>query len=132
MIGGSLRGIELAAALRGLGLSVKLLMMEKYPWQNLVPEERGHYFSKLLEENGVSIYPNQKVVEFAGENGLANSVRTESGEVFEGDLFGVGIGIRLNTDFLQNSGLNIGKGLVVNEYLDTNITDIYAAVDVAE
>ncbi len=132
VIGGSFIGIELAAALRELGLSVKLLMMEKYPWQNLVPEEIGHYFSKLLEENGVSIYPEQKVVEFVGEKSLASSVRTESGEEFEGDLFGVGIGIRLNTDFLQNSGLNIGKGLVVNEYLETNIPDIYAAGDVAE
>ncbi|GJM15373.1 MAG: pyridine nucleotide-disulfide oxidoreductase [Thermodesulfobacteriota bacterium] len=132
VIGGSFIGIELAAALRELGLSVKLLMMEKYPWQNLIPEEIGNYFSKLLEENGVSIYPEQKVVEFVGEKSLTSSVRTESGEVLEGDLFGVGIGIRLNTDFLQNSGLNIREGLLVNEYLETNIPDIYAAGDVAE
>jgi len=132
VIGGSFVGVELAAALRDLGLTVKLLMMEKYPWQNLVPEEIGKYFTKLMKEHGVSIYPEEKVIEFAGENGLASSVKTESGEVFEGDLFGVGIGIRLNTDFLQDSGLNLGKGLVVNEYLETNIPDIYAAGDVAE
>ena len=132
VIGGSFIGIELAAALRELGLSVKLLMMEKYPWENLVPSEIGSYFLSLLEENGVTIHPEEKVVEFAEENGLASSVKTESGEVFEGDLFGLGIGIRLNTDFLQNSGLDIGKGLVVNEYLETNIPDIYAAGDVAE
>jgi len=83
VIGGSFVGVELAAALRDLGLTVKLLMMEKYPWQNLIPEEIGNYFSKLLEENGVSIYPEQKVVEFVGEKSLASSVKTEGGEVFE-------------------------------------------------
>ncbi|MGB3729450.1 MAG: FAD-dependent oxidoreductase, partial [Thermodesulfobacteriota bacterium] len=44
VVGGSFIGIELAAALRELGLSVKLLMIEKYPWQSLVPEEVGNYF----------------------------------------------------------------------------------------
>ncbi len=57
----------------------------------------------LLKENGVSIYPEEKVVEIKGGNGLADSVITESGGVFEGDLFGVGIGIRLNLDFLKDS-----------------------------
>jgi NADPH-dependent 2,4-dienoyl-CoA reductase/sulfur reductase-like enzyme len=132
VVGGSFIGIELAAALRELGLSVKVLMMEKYPWQNLVPEEIGKYFTKLMKEHGVSIYPEEKVIEFAGENGLANSIKTESGEVFEGDLFGVGVGIRLNIDFLKDSGIEIGKGVLVNEYLETNVADIYAAGDIAE
>jgi len=132
VVGGSFIGIELAAALRELGLSVKVLMMEKYPWQNLVPEEIGNYFTKLMKEHGVSIYPEEKVVEFSGENGLANSIKTESGEVFEGDLFGVGVGISLNIEFVKDSGIEIGKGVVVNEYLETNVADIYAAGDIAE
>jgi len=132
VIGGSFIGVELAAALRELGLSVKLLMMERYPWQNLVPEAIGNYLTQLLEENGVSVYAEEKVVKFSGENGLANSVTTESGGVYEGDLFGVGIGIRLNIDFLKDSEIEIGKGVLVNEYLETNVPDVYAAGDVAE
>ena len=132
VIGGSFIGIELAVALRELGLSVKLLMMESYPWQILIPEAVGNYLADLLKENGVSIYPEEKVVEIKGGNGLADSVITESGGVFEGDLFGVGIGIRLNLDFLKDSEIKIGKGVIVNEYMETNISDVYAAGDVAE
>lgn len=132
VIGGSFIGIELAAALRELGLSVKLLMMEKYPWENLVPEEIGNYFTKLLKENGVSIYPEEKVTEFAGQNGLASSITTESGNTYMGDLFGVGVGIRLNTAFLDNSDVDMARGILVNEYMETNVSDIYAAGDIAE
>ena len=132
VIGGSFIGIELAAALRELGLSVKLLMMEKYPWQTLVPEAVGNYLAQMLEENGVSVYSEEKVVEISGESGLANSVTTESGGVYEGDLFGVGVGIGLNIDFLKDSGIEIGKGVRVNEFLETNVPGVYAAGDVAE
>ncbi|MCK5710208.1 MAG: FAD-dependent oxidoreductase, partial [Deltaproteobacteria bacterium] len=131
VIGGSFIGVELAAALRELGLSVKLLMMERYPWQTLVPEAVGNYLAQLLEENGVSIYAQEKVVEIAGGNGLANSVTTRSGGVYEGELFGVGIGIRLNIDFLKDSNIEIGRGVRVNQYLETNVSDVYAAGDVA-
>jgi NADPH-dependent 2,4-dienoyl-CoA reductase/sulfur reductase-like enzyme len=132
VVGGSFIGVELAAALRELGLSVKLLMMEKYPWQTLVPEAVGNYLAELLEENGVSIYAQEKVVEITGGNGLATSVTTESGGVYEGDLFGVGVGIRLNIEFLKDSGIEIAKGVRVNEYLETNLPGVYAAGDIAE
>ena len=132
VIGGSFIGVELAAALRELGLSVKLLMMERYPWQTLVPEAVGNYLAQLLEENGVSVYAQEKVVEIAGRNGFANSVTTRSGGVYEGDLFGVGVGIRLNIEFLKDSNIEIGRGVRVNQYLETNVSDVYAAGDVAE
>ena len=132
VIGGSFIGIELAVALRELGLSVKLLMMESYPWQILISEAVGNSLADLLKENGISIYPEEKVVEIKGGNGLADSVITESGGVFEGDLFGVGIGIGLNLDFLKDSEIKLGKGVIVNEYMETNVSDVYAAGDVAE
>lgn len=132
VIGGSFIGIELAAALRELGLSVKLLMMEKYPWEGLVPPEIGTYFTSLLEDNGVSVHAQEKVVQINGNNGLANSVATDKNNVYEGDFFGIGIGIKLNTDFLEGTEIDIAKGVIVNEYLETNTPDVYAAGDIAE
>ena len=49
-----------------------------------------------------------------------------------GDLFGVGMGIRLNIEFLKDSGIEIERGVLVNEYLETNVPGVYAAGDVAE
>lgn len=132
VMGGSFIGIELAAALRELGLSVKLLMIEKYPWEGLVPQEIGSYFISLLQDNGVSVHPEEKVVEIHEENGLAKSVRTENGKSCTGDLFGIGAGITLNIDFINDSDIKTNKGICVDEFMRTNLPDVYAAGDVAE
>jgi len=132
IVGGSFIGVELACALREIGLSVELLMLEDYIWQTLIPEAVGQYLMDIMREHGVSIHPGQRVTEFKGSDGLAESLVTENGGVFEGDMFGVGIGARLNIDFLKDTDIDIGKGVLVNSNLETNVPDVYAAGDVAE
>ncbi len=85
-----------------------------------------------LVTGGVEIFPQEKVIKFEGEDGWVKTVKTESGKAFEGDLFGIGIGLNLNVDFLGNAGVFIDRGIQVSEFLQTNIEGIYAAGDVAE
>ncbi|MEQ9618887.1 MAG: FAD-dependent oxidoreductase [Deltaproteobacteria bacterium] len=132
VIGGSFIGVELAVALRELGLAVKLLMMENYIFQSLIPEEAGLYLTELMLENGVEIYPRQKVTEFRGRDGLAEWVVTEDGNMFKADMFCAGIGLTLNIGYLEGAGIETGRGIIVNEYLETNVEGVYAAGDVAE
>ena len=132
VIGGSFIGVELAVALRELGLSVKLLMLEDYIFQNLIPEEVSLYLTGIMLENGVEIIPRQKVTEFRGKEGLAEWVVTEDGNMFKADMFCAGIGIRLNTGFLGGTEIETGHGILVNEYLETSVEGVYAAGDIAE
>jgi NADPH-dependent 2,4-dienoyl-CoA reductase/sulfur reductase-like enzyme len=132
VIGGSFIGVELAVAIRELGIPVKLIMMEKYVWQTLIPEPLGNYLMKKLVEGGVEVFPNEKVVEFEGEGGTISSVKTESGNTYEGDLVGVGIGLDLNIDFLKGTDIAVERGVRVNEFLETSIDGVYAAGDLAE
>lgn len=143
VVGGSFIGVELACALRELGLEVALLMLEDYVWQPLTPKPVGDYLMDIMREHGVSIYPGQRVTGFKGggeglavaletEGGIATSLLTEDGREYEADFFGVGIGVKQNIDFLQDTGIEIGKGVLVNRYLETNVRDVYAAGDVAE
>jgi NAD(P)H-nitrite reductase large subunit len=132
VIGGSFIGIELAVALREIGIPVKLIMLEKYVWQALLPESIGNYLVEKLREGGVEIFPNEKVVEFEGKDGRVRTVKTESGKVFDGDLVGVGVGLDLNIDFLKDTDIAIERGIRVNEFLESNIGGVYAAGDVAE
>ena len=56
----------------------------------------------------------------------------KSGKFFSSDVVGVGIGIRSDFSWLAGSGIAINKGILTNEYLETNLTDVYAAGDCAE
>ncbi len=52
--------------------------------------------------------------------------------MYKADMFCAGIGIMLNTGFLEGSGIETGRGIIVDEYLETNVEGVYAAGDVAE
>jgi len=132
VIGGGFIGVELACALKEIGLEVELLMLEDYVWEFLTPEPVGDYLMDILRENGVSIHPGSKVAEFKGEGGKAASILTDEGAEFEADLFGVGIGVRPNIDFLAGTDIETERGILVNQYLETSVQDVYAAGDVAE
>ncbi len=132
VIGGGFIGVELACALREIGLTVELLMLEDYVWEFLTPEPVGNYLMEILRDNGVSIYPGTKVMEFKGEGGAAASVVTDEGAEFEASLFCVGIGVRPNVEFLSGTDIEIERGILVNQYLETAVRDVYAAGDVAE
>lgn len=132
VIGGSFIGVELAVALRQIGLPVKLIMLEKYVWQALLPEGIGNYLMDKLIAGGVEIYPEEKVVEFEGSNGWVKAVKAESGKTFEADFVGVGVGLTLNVELLNGTEVKIGRGIQVNEFLETSVKGIHAAGDVAE
>jgi len=59
-------------------------------------------------------------------------VKTKKGREIQADVIGVGMGITLNTQFLAHTPLEIRSGVVVNEYMETNVAGVYAAGDVAE
>jgi NAD(P)H-nitrite reductase large subunit len=59
-------------------------------------------------------------------------VKTKKGREIQADVIGVGLGITLNTGFLAGTPIKINKGIVVNEYLETNVPGVYAAGDIAE
>jgi len=132
VVGGSFIGVELAVALREVGLSVKLVMLERYIWETLLPEAVGKYLMEKLIVGGVEEFPEEMVIGFEGRDGKATALRTESGKVFEGDLFGIGVGIKLNTEFLKETQVMIERGIRTNEFLETNVAGVFAAGDVAE
>jgi NAD(P)H-nitrite reductase large subunit len=63
---------------------------------------------------------------------LVDSITTKSGEKINCQFVGLTVGVSPNVDFLKNSDLNINRGILVNDYLETNIIDVYAIGDCAE
>jgi NAD(P)H-nitrite reductase large subunit len=67
-----------------------------------------------------------------GENGRACAIITKKGERIECELVGLTAGVHPNVDFLKETKLEIGRGIKVNKFLETNIPNVYAAGDCAE
>ena len=86
--------------------------------------------TKKLLDNGVKIHQEMRTQEIVREKDGTLIIKTESGEGIKAGMVIVGIGTLPNIDLLQDSGIELDNGIKVNEYLETNLSDVYAAGDV--
>lgn len=133
IVGGGLIGVEMAEMLHSRKVAVTMIVREPAYWNNVLPLAAAKIISKHISTHGVNIKHNEEVEEFlSDDNGKLFGVRTRSGDEIACDFAGIAIGVRPNIEWLRDSGLSIGKGVLVNEYLETNIHNIYAVGDCVE
>ncbi len=131
VIGGGFIGIEYAQSFVHAGLKTTCIIREPYFWGHVVGENSGKLINKILEENGIEVITESEVSEFVG-NGSLNSVKLTGGQNLRAEIAGVGVGIHMELTHLKDAGLKINKGVVTNEYLETETQDVWAAGDIAE
>ncbi|UCH37170.1 MAG: NAD(P)/FAD-dependent oxidoreductase, partial [Candidatus Bathyarchaeota archaeon] len=129
IIGGGLLGLEFAASLRKLGQQVTVVELSS----RLCPKQLDHMGALILqnrlETQGIRFALSGKTEEIIGEK-IASGIKLTSGKTIRGSLILVSAGVRSNTRLAAESGININKGIIVDQYLQTSIDDIYAAGDV--
>lgn len=130
IIGGGFIGVEVASSLTLLGVKTTVVEVKPYIWNTFVDEKISKFIQKYFENKGVQFILNESVKEFQGDHRVRLAV-TESGKRIEADLVLIAVGITPNIEVAQKSGIEVGNGIIVNEYLQTNVSDIYAAGDVA-
>lgn len=130
VIGAGFIGMEMAENLMAQKLSVTVMDMCGQILPNILDPEMAGYASKQLRGKGLKILTGTSVTAIKGEN-KAEAVLTSAGE-FAADIVIMCIGVRPSTEFLKDSGIEMIKGaVVVDEYQQTNVKDIYAAGDCA-
>ena len=131
LIGGGLLGLEAGNALRKLGK--KVMVVEFFP--RLLPRqldvEGAKRLQEIMEEMKFSFRLGAKTQAIVGDN-QASAVLLEGGEELPAQMVIISAGVRCNMELAEPLGLETDKGIKVNEYLQTNQADIYAAGDVAE
>lgn len=132
VVGGGFIGVEAAENLLLKG--IKVVMVELF--DHILPpfdEEMALLVQNHMKEMGINIITKEKVLGFSGKNGKVNMVHTTGGD-FDADLVILSIGVKPNVKFAADSGIVLGEtgAIKVNEYMETNIQDIYAAGDCAE
>ncbi len=131
LIGGGLLGLEAGNALRKLGKRVTVV--EFFP--RLLPRQLdvggAKRLQKIMERMGFSFRLGAKTQEITGDDN-ANGVVLEGGETLHAEMVIISAGVRPNIEMAESLGLDNDKGIKVDERLQTNQPDIYAAGDVAE
>jgi NADPH-dependent 2,4-dienoyl-CoA reductase/sulfur reductase-like enzyme len=126
VIGASFIGLEVAASLRARKLEVHVVAPDKRPMERVLGPQMGDFIRSLHEEHGVIFHLEDKPAAFDG-----NVVRLEQGPPIETDLVVVGIGVRPRLALAEQAGLDLDRGIAVDEYLQTSAPGIYAAGDIA-
>ncbi len=133
IVGGGLIGIEMAEMLRSRKIPVTFLVRETSFWNGVLPAGESALINEHILDHHIDLRLATNLVEIlADENGRAKAVTTDKGDTIECSVVGLTAGVSPNIDFLKNSGIEIGRGVKVNRYLETNIDDIFAIGDCAE
>jgi nitrite reductase (NADH) large subunit len=131
LIGGGLLGLEAGNALRKLGK--KIMVVEFFP--RLLPRQLdvdgAARLQKIMEGMGFSFRLGAKTQEISGED-RASGALLEAGEALSAEMIVISAGVRPNLELAEPLGLKTDKGIIVDDHLRTNQSDIYASGDVAE
>lgn len=130
VVGAGFIGMEMAENLMNQNLSVTLIDMANQILPNILDPEMAGFAAKHLRQKGLKIMVGTSVSAIKGAE-KAEAVVTNAGEV-PADLVILCIGIRPATAFLNETGIEMIKGtIVVDEYQQTSLPDVYAAGDCA-
>jgi len=124
--GASFIGLEVAAALRARKLEVHVVAPESTPMEGILGPDLGAFVRELHEEKGVHFHLGQTLDSIALDH-----VGLSGGSSIPTELVVVGIGVKPRTELAAAAGLLCNDGVLVNEFLETNLPGIWAAGDIA-
>lgn len=132
VVGGGFIGLEAAASSQKLGKKVAVLEAAPRLVGRAVGEETSEFFLKAHRKRGLDITLNAQIVSFEGEGGKVTGVKLADGTVLPADIVLIGIGVVPRTELAEQMGLEIGNGIVVDEYSLASDGTTVVAGDCAE
>ena len=130
IIGSGFIGLELASTFSQLGKKVSVIERSGKPLERILGEQVSDYFMKMHQSHGVKFFLNEETEKFVkDERGKVASVQTKSGKTIETDMVMIAVGVEPNLSFEVDS-LETDRGIIVNEFGETSLANIYAGGDV--
>ena len=133
VVGAGLLGIDLAAICGAQNVDAHYLMRGEAWWRYALSEEGAAIVHDALEEIGVTPVFDSGVDRFeTDDEGHVTAAVDPNGDRYEAEFAGVAIGLNFNTEFLRGSGIETDDGVITDEYMRTNVDDVYAAGDITQ
>ncbi len=133
VVGAGLLGIDLAAICGAQDVDAHYLMRGNAWWRYALSEAGAEIVHDALREKGVTPVFESGVDRFeVDDDGHVTAAVDPNGDRYEADFVGVAIGLNLNTEFVHDTDVECDNGIVVDEYMRTNVEDVYAAGDITQ
>ncbi len=131
VIGGGLLGLEAARGLLNLGMDVTVIHLMPYLMERQLDPTASNLLKKELEKQGMKFLLEKATSEIFGMDRV-EGLKFSDGTELEADLVVMAVGIKPNSQLAKESGLSVNRGIVVNDFLQTDIPHIYAVGECAE
>jgi len=133
LIGAGFIGSIILEALARRGTDLSVVEVEDRMVPRMMNQVSGNLIRHWCEKKGLQILTSTRVEAIESGMGDQNmSVQLDNGKTLEAELVISATGVRAHTDFLDRSGIEVDRGVLVNNQLQSSDTDIYAAGDVAQ
>lgn len=132
VVGDSFIGLEFLEILVLNGIAPALIVRGDHFFSHFVESTGGKLIDDQFRHKGITPYYNDVIATISAEGGL-HIAETRTLKKIPFDIICVGVGIERSVDLVQGTEIKVGKrGILVNEFLETNIPEIFAGGDVAE
>lgn len=131
VIGGGLLGLEAARGLLHLGMEVSVVHIHDYIMERQLDEAASVMLRKELEAQGMKLLLKKQSEAILGKKRVKGLLFAD-GSIEDTDLIVMAVGIKPNVALARKSGVEVNRGIVVNDYMETNIPGVYAVGECAE
>lgn len=133
VVGGGLIGIEMAEMLHSRNIHVNFLVRDSYYWGGILPKEEAELVGRHIVEHKMNLITKSELKEIIGdENGKVKAIITKDGKEIKCGFVALTAGVSPNISLVKDTKLETDRGVLVNDYLETNIEDVYALGDCAQ
>lgn len=133
VVGGGLIGIEVAEMLHSRRIPVTFLVREQHYWNNILPTEEADMIGRHIRQQHIDLRLGSELKEIlADEQGRVRGVITGTGEEIPCQFVALTAGVSPNIEVVKRSAVETGRGVLVNDFFETNIPNVYAIGDCAE
>jgi nitrite reductase (NADH) large subunit len=131
VIGGGLLGLEAARGLQIQGAEVTVVHLMNTLMERQLDAEGGQYLQQKIEDMGINVLLSHNTTAILG-NGHVEGISFVNGYRMEADLVVIAVGIRPNVELGRKAGLEVNRGIVVNDYMETSDPSIFAVGECVE
>ncbi|MBU9711351.1 nitrite reductase large subunit NirB [Evansella tamaricis] len=131
VIGGGLLGLEAARGLLNLGMEASVVHLAPHLMERQLDSTAGAMLKNELEAQGMKFLMEKQTAEILGDERVTGLRFTDGSEI-EADLVVMAVGIKANTKVTHNTDIFVNRGIVVNDFMETNIPNVYAVGECAE
>ena len=132
VVGGGLIGLKAAESLNDIGISITVVELMDRILSLAFDKAAGDLMKKRLEEAGISVITGDSVKSLKTKDGTPTAAVLASGAEIPTDALVVAIGVRPDTELAKAAGIQVNRGILVDQYLMTSAVDVFAAGDVVE